>query len=156
MRRTLLILAILVLVAQLVQPDREVPEVDTRRDMLVMTNAPDDIRQLVVGACYDCHSYGTDHPWYAYVTPVNFIVQHHVNEGREHLNFSLWDIYSGSDDAGEAAEVLQEGEMPPGYYRLMHAHGRLSDAERESLATWFSMNMKGGGEDAGHARHDAE
>ena len=36
---------------------------------------------------------------------MSFIVQQHINEGREHLNFSLWDRYAASEEAGEAAFI---------------------------------------------------
>ena len=105
-----------------------------------MTQAPEDVRHLVVGACYDCHSYRTVYPWYAYVTPVNFVVQQHINEGREVVNYSLWERYAGSEEAGESGETVLEGEMPPNYYASMHGHGRLSAAERQQLADWFAAN----------------
>lgn len=144
-RRWLAILLALVGLAQFIQPDRSVPAIDPDRDMLAVTGAPADIRELVIGACYDCHSYSTRYPWYGYVTPLSFIVQDHINEGREHLNFSVWDRYAASEDVGEAAEVLLEGEMPPGYYRLMHGHARLAHADERKLVAWFSANMPGEG-----------
>ena len=145
MRRILLFLLGILLLAQFIQPDRTAPAPDPARDMLTITNAPADIQQLVVGACYDCHSHRTEYPWYGYITPMSFLVQDHINEGREHLNFSLWDKYAGSEEAGEAAEELQEGEMPPGYYRLMRGHGRLSDADKQKLVAWMNANLGTGG-----------
>ncbi|MFN3874334.1 MAG: heme-binding domain-containing protein [Flavobacteriales bacterium] len=144
LKRILIILLAAFLVAQFFRPDRDVPAIDPAQDMLAMTGAPQEIRSLVIGACYDCHSHATDYPWYAHITPVNFIMQHHINEGREHLNFSRWDKFAGSKHAGECGEVIQEGEMPPMYYRLMHRHGRLSDAQKQQLLTWFAANLKGG------------
>lgn len=146
LKRILLIVLAAFAAAQFLRPDRSVPAIDPAQDMLTMTGAPPEVRDLVVGACYDCHSYATAYPWYVHITPVNFIMQHHINEGREHLNFSRWDKYAGSKHAGECGEVIQEGEMPPGYYRLMHGHGRLSDAQKQQLAAWFNANLKGGGE----------
>lgn len=155
-RKVLLVLLGLLLLAQFIQPDRAVPAIDPARDMLSVTNAPPDIRQLVVGTCYDCHSYATNYPWYAYVAPMSFIVQDHINEGREHLNFSLWDKYAGSEEAGEAGEELLECEMPPGYYRLMHGHARLTDADKQKLVAWFSTNLAGGGGDAAGEEEEHE
>lgn len=144
-KRILQILLVVFVAAQFFQPDRSAPAADPALYMLVMTNAPQDIRDLVTGACYDCHSYATQYPWYVHITPVNFIMQHHINEGREHLNFSRWDKYAGSKDAGECGEMIQKGEMPPGYYKLMHAHGRLSDAQQQLLMSWFAANIPGEG-----------
>jgi hypothetical protein len=39
-------------------PTTDVPT----NDMLVMTQAPDEIKTLVTGACYDCHSYPVTMP----------------------------------------------------------------------------------------------
>lgn len=140
-KKILLGLLGLLLIAQFFQPDRSAPVADPAVDMLAMTNAPQDIRDLVTGACYDCHSYTTDYPWYAYVAPMSFIVQDHIVEGREHLNFSQWDKYATDKHAAEAGKELEEGEMPPGYYRLMHGHGRMSDADKQKLVAWFNANL---------------
>lgn len=137
-KRILLIAFGILLVAQLIQPDHAVPAIDPANDMLAVTNAPEEIRQLVIGACYDCHSYQTTYPWYSRITPVNFIMQQHINEGREVLNYSVWDKYANSEAAMESGEEIQEGEMPPGYYRFMHRHGDLSPAQQQQLIAWFA------------------
>ncbi len=90
------------------------------------------VRVLAVGACYDCHSNQTTWPWYTSVAPVSWIIQRHVEEGRAVLNFSEWD--RPQRGMREAAEVVAEGEMPPGYYRLLHKAARLSAAEAAALA----------------------
>ena len=90
------------------------------------------MRELAVRACFDCHSNQTEWPWYAQVAPLSWVVQNHVEEARARLNFSEWD--RPQEGRGEAAEVVQEGEMPPGYYTLMHRAARLSSAEKSELA----------------------
>lgn len=47
-------------------------------------------QQLAQNACFDCHSYQTELPWYGRVAPVSWVVARHVREGREELNFSTW------------------------------------------------------------------
>jgi hypothetical protein len=143
MKRILMTLVIVVLVAQLFRSDRSVPAVDPAQDLLTMTAAPLDIQALVIGACYDCHSYKTTYPWYANLTPVNFIMQGHINEGREVLNFSTWPTYANTEAATECAETIQEGEMPPAYYRRMHAHGDLSPAQQQQVIAWFTASVGG-------------
>ena len=90
------------------------------------------MRALAVGACYDCHSNQTTWPWYSNVAPVSWIIQRHVEEGRAVVNFSEWD--RPQEGMREAAEVIEEGEMPPGYYRLLHQPARLSASEAAALA----------------------
>ena len=142
-KRILTILLALVVVMQLFRPDRSVPAVDPGHDLLAMKAAPPDVQALVVGACYDCHSYATTYPWYVHITPVNFIMQDHINEGREVLNFSTWPTYANTEAAHECVETIREGEMPPNYYRFMHAHGDLSPAQQQQVISWFNTNVGG-------------
>lgn len=142
-KRILLILLGLFLLAQLAQPDRSVPTVDPAQDMLQATHAPADIQQLVVGACYDCHSYQTAYPIWAYITPVNFWIQGHINEGREKVNYSRWDIYAGNEEAAESGKSIAEGEMPPPNYSGMHGHATLTASQKDQLIAWFNANIAG-------------
>jgi len=87
-------------------------------------------RDLAVRACYDCHSNETVWPWYSHVAPVSWLVARDVAEGREKLNFSQW---GSAEEADDVVETIQEGEMPPVYFELMHASARLTDAETRQL-----------------------
>ena len=140
-KRILYIVLAIALVAQVFQPDRSAPPIDPANDMLVMTQAPDDIKAMVHAACYDCHSDRSTYPWYSYVTPVNFWLQDHINEGREKINFSRWDLSASQKHAHEAGEEVQEGEMPLDSYTWVHGEARLEGAQRTALANWFNANM---------------
>lgn len=96
-------------------------------------------RSLAKHACFDCHSNETQWPAYARVAPVSWIVQHDVIEGRAVLNFSEWQ--RPQEKSTDAAEELLEGAMPPGMYRLMHTHARLSDANRDRLARGLAKTV---------------
>jgi hypothetical protein len=124
------------------------------------TNPPDGRRvafdapgteQLVRRACYDCHSNRTRWPWYASVAPMSWRVQSHVDEGRARLNFTAFDPASEdvADAAGEAAETVSKGEMPPADYLLAHPEARLTASEKEALAAGLSRTFAGFGEGAG-------
>lgn len=88
--------------------------------------------QLFDDACADCHSNVTDWRWYSNVAPGSWLVQHDVDEGRETFNASEWD--KPQEEAGEAAETVEEGSMPPWQYKLLHGEARLSDSEKQDLA----------------------
>jgi hypothetical protein len=96
-------------------------------------------RQLARQACFDCHSNETTWPIYASVAPASWLVQHDVEDGRAALNFSEWP--RPQKEADEAAEVIREGEMPPRAYTLVHAHARLSPADRERLAQGLARTV---------------
>jgi mono/diheme cytochrome c family protein len=100
-------------------------------------------RALAARACFDCHSNETVWPWYSHVAPLAWLVRDHVEEGRAHLNLSAWD--QPQEDAGEAAEVVQEGEMPPAYYLRLHPEARLTGAERAALVAGLRASLGGEG-----------
>lgn len=88
-------------------------------------------RELAKTACFDCHSNETEWPWYSNIAPVSWLVQHDVDEGREHLNFS--EFNKEQDDADEAAHEVEEGEMPLAVYTWTHGEARLSAEDRQAL-----------------------
>lgn len=91
-----------------------------------------DVRDLAVRACFDCHSNQTVWPLYSSVAPISWVIQRDVDEARAVLNFSEWD--RNQEGIREAGEVIEEGEMPPGYYRFLHRSARLSADEAAALA----------------------
>jgi hypothetical protein len=88
-------------------------------------------RAIAKKACFDCHSNEVVWPWYSNIAPVSWLVQRDVDEGRRHLNFSEWG--SNNRSVGEIAEVIQEGEMPPAQYTLIHTAAKLTAAEKQTL-----------------------
>ena len=117
-------------------------------------NAPA-TRVLAQRACFDCHSNEVRWPWYSHVAPVSWLVQHDVDEGRAVLNFSEWQ--RPQEEAGESAEALREGEMPPRIYPWMHGHARLSAEERAQLIAGLEATPGcSGGEGAGGAHEGGD
>lgn len=88
-------------------------------------------RALAQRACFDCHSNETQWPVYSNIAPASWLIQHDVATGRAALNFSEWQ--RRQEEAHEAAKEVREGEMPLRMYAVMHAHARLTAAERERL-----------------------
>jgi hypothetical protein len=89
------------------------------------------VRELFFRTCGDCHSNETRWPWYSHVAPASWLVQRDVDEARAHFDVSEWGRARNAGD--EAAEELEDGEMPPWFYLPLHAEARLSEAERGEL-----------------------
>lgn len=83
---------------------------------------------LFSSACADCHSNQTVWPWYSSIARSSWLVQHDVEEGRAKLNVS-----EGTGETEDLAQVIQEGEMPPRAYTLMHPKANLTTAQRDQL-----------------------
>ncbi len=100
-------------------------------------------RELAVAACFDCHSNEVKWPWYSNIAPLSWYVQSHVDEGREELNFSEWDL--DQDEADEAVETIEEGSMPPWYYTVPGTGRGFSDAELNELAEGLRVTLAASG-----------
>jgi hypothetical protein len=133
MRRGLLVLAGIALAIQLVPISRQngpAPE---------DVGAPAAIAEVMHRACHDCHSQATVWPWYGYVAPVSWLLAYDVTEAREHLDFSTWSSLPARKRAkrlDKIAEEVEDDEMPPAIYRLMHPEARLDESTRTALAAW--------------------
>ena len=92
-------------------------------------------RELMVNACFGCHSNSVEYPAYASVAPISWMVQSHIDEGRDKVNYQEWN--SNQREAEETIEVIKEGSMPPSYYTMFgkHPEAKLTDAEISELIT---------------------
>ena len=90
-------------------------------------------RELMVNACFGCHSNSVEYPAYASVAPISWTVQSHVDEGIDKVNYQEWNSQQG--EAEDTIEVIREGSMPPSYYTMfgMHPEAKLTDAEISEL-----------------------
>ncbi len=95
--------------------------------------ANDRTRELMVVVCFSCHSNEVDYPPYASIAPISWAVQHHVDEGREKVNYSEFATDPGGAD--DSIEVIEEGQMPPAYFTRfgLHSAANLTDAQKQEL-----------------------
>lgn len=143
-RIVLLVVLGVFVVMQFFRIDKSHPEIAARHDFIKQTKPPKDIEKILRSACYDCHSYETEYPWYAEVAPVSWWLDDHIKEGREHLNFSEWGKFKKklkNHKLHECAEETEEQKMPLSSYTLTHGDAKLSTDQRKKLAEWFESQM---------------
>jgi Haem-binding domain len=97
-------------------------------------------RDMAKKACFDCHSNETVWPWYSNIAPVSWLAYRDVAEGRRRMNFSDWNNYH-LREAGELSSAINEGEMPPIQYLLMHTAARLTGVEKKQLIAGLSKTL---------------
>ena len=106
-------------------------------------------RALFFRACADCHSNETKWPWYSTIAPASWLITRDVMEGRATFNVSEWGRPDNEGD--DAAETVQNGEMPPWFYLPLHPEANLSPAERQQLINGllatFGGNLERGDDD---------
>lgn len=132
-------------VIQFFRIDKTNPPIEQSKDFLTVTQAPNDVANVMKAACYDCHSNESKYPWYTNIAPVSWFIGDHIEHARKHLNFSIWGEYSEKRQMHkleEAAEEVEEKEMPLESYVIMHSEADLSDNQRELLEDWFNSLRK--------------
>lgn len=97
-------------------------------------------RDLTKRACFDCHSNETLWPWYSNLAPISWLVYRDVVEGRSRLNFSDWQN-NRLEGPGELTSIINEGEMPPFQYLLMHSSAKLSSTEKSDLINGLQKTL---------------
>ncbi|SIP92007.1 Haem-binding domain-containing protein [Chryseobacterium sp. RU37D] len=132
-------------IIQFIPTDKVNSPVDHKVNFIDVKKTPEKISGLIKGACYDCHSNETVYPKYAYIAPVSWSVKSHVNAGREHLNFSVWETYN--EDLKESMmnksiQAIQNKTMPMPGYIVYHKEANLSEAERVLLIKYFEEMLK--------------
>ncbi|AZA81076.1 cytochrome C [Chryseobacterium lactis] len=130
---------------QFVPIDRVNKPVDKAVNFVDAKKSPEKIKTLLKNACYDCHSNETVYPKYAFIAPVSWSVKSHVNEGREHLNFSIWGTYNKElkeNILDRSIEALKHKTMPMPGYIVYHKEANLSQAERTLLIQYFEEMLK--------------
>ena len=109
------------------------------------TQPPSEVKVILKTACYDCHSANTNYPWYNNIAPVSYWLADHVNEGKEHLNFSDWENYTAKKKDHKLEEVIEEvkkGEMPLKEYTWTHADAKLTQEQITALVSWAEEARK--------------
>lgn len=138
------------IVIQFIRIDKSVPDYDVSGDFLAIHKPDAKVATLIKNACYDCHSFESKYPWYAEIAPVSWMVGDHIEEGREHLNFSLWSsLESGKQDhkLEESIEEMEKGKMPDPNYIKMHDEANLSESDQQTLIGYFQSLRIGLSED---------
>jgi len=107
------------------------------------TRPSSEVISILKTNCYDCHSNQTTYPWYAKISPINYWMNGHINEAKEHFNVSEWEHYSlkkKDHKIEELIEMVEEEEMPLNSYTW--THGKLSKEDRDKLLHWaFVVQM---------------
>jgi len=144
-KKILLGLLLLLIVMQFFQIDKSPVKLAEQAGFEYLEKPPANITAMLKAACYDCHSFDTEYPWYTNVAPLSFWINGHIKAGREKLNFSNWESYSIEDKSHhlkESAEEIQDVHMPPKTYRWMHSDAKFSKEEKAELVAWLEERAR--------------
>ena len=130
------IAAVLILGAQLYQPDLRNPAHDPAADFESVARPSPEAAAVIRNSCRNCHSNRTEWPWYSRVSPVSWLVASDVQNGRAKLNLSEWNLYGTEMSALRMRQMCSEarsGRMPLWQYTLMHPGSKPDDRQIQAL-----------------------
>uniref|UniRef100_UPI004049E496 heme-binding domain-containing protein n=1 Tax=Flavobacterium sp. TaxID=239 RepID=UPI004049E496 len=140
MKKILIGLLVVLVAIQFFQIDKTNPVADEKLDFLVMNNTSPEIASQIKASCYDCHSNQSTYPAYTNVQPIGWFVKNHIEEGKEHLNFSEFGSYTAKKQAHkleESYELIEEAEMPLSSYTIIHKEAVLDATQKTALINYF-------------------
>lgn len=138
-------LLVILIGMQFYRPEKNLSTGDFVAAFETETQPGAEVGQILKTTCYDCHSSHTIYPWYNNIAPVSYWLDHHIEEGKEHLDFSDWANYSAKKKdhkLEELIEKVEEGEMPLKEYTWTHAEARLTDDQKKALMEWAKEARK--------------
>ncbi|HWB64732.1 MAG TPA: heme-binding domain-containing protein [Chitinophagales bacterium] len=136
---------LLLVVIQFFQPAKNEGQAYGPDDFTHTVAVSPEVKSLLEAACFDCHSNHTNPVWYMKIQPVGWWIGHHMNEGKQEINFSEFNTYTAKKKAHKMKEVieqLQRGKMPISSYTWMHPEARLTDEQRNLLIQWATEASK--------------
>lgn len=134
-----LIVAIGLIVIQFFRIDKANPPIIESETIESAISVPPDVTLILGRSCNDCHSHKSVYPWYSNVQPVAWWLKDHINHGRSHLNFSVFNTYTAKKKAHKLEEVCDEvkaGRMPLPSYLWGHREAVLSESDKNTLCDW--------------------
>lgn len=139
-----LIIFIGFVVIQFIRPDFTNPPVNAAETLENTTQVPENVKQIFNRSCADCHSNETKYPWYSKIQPSAWFLKDHIDEGRNEMNFSIWNTYEPRRKKRKLEEICEQieiKEMPLPSYLWIHGDARLSDAEIKAVCDWTKAEI---------------
>lgn len=140
MKKIIFWTAVFFLGIQFVPVDRENKSIRKQDNFVDIYKTPENIKVLLKNACYDCHSNETEYPTYSHIAPISWTIKDHINQGREHLNFSEWGSYNKElkqNALEKTGATIRNLQMPLPSYIGYHPKANLTTKQRKDLENYF-------------------
>ncbi len=142
---TVIVIFVIFAGMQFIRPEYSNPPVNEQETLQATTQVPDNVEQIFVRSCNDCHTNSSIYPWYSNVAPLSWQIVDHIKDGRQHLNFSVWNTYDLSKKRKKLNEIcgeMTDGAMPHNQYLWLHAEAKISAEDIETVCNWTKQERE--------------
>jgi hypothetical protein len=105
-----------------------------------------EVQPIFEKKCFDCHSSRTKFPWYYKVPGIKQMIDEDIDEAKAHLDFEPGFPFKShgtpEEDLKAIAQEVEENEMPPLSYKLMHRGSHLTPSEKEKVQAWVQFGLE--------------
>lgn len=139
LKKVILIILAILAISQFFGPEQNLGDVQSFTAFYDDTKPSDQVKEILETACFDCHSNVSEYPWYSNITPINYWMDHHIEEGSMHFNISEWEQYSlkkRDHKMEEVMETVESKEMPLNSYTWTHKEAILSNDQINLMSDW--------------------
>lgn len=136
----LVLLTVLFLI-QLARPQKNISYTPAGQVFVDTFKVSKQINAILATSCYDCHSNNTNYPWYSEIQPMAWILDKHIKEGKEKLNFDDLPPYGSRRLNSRFTQItnqIEQNKMPLDSYLWMHEDARLSVEDKQLLLDYFN------------------
>lgn len=138
-KKILLAIFIGFIAIQFVQPARNTNGQVLATDITKVAFVSDSVQMILKKACYDCHSNHTNYPFYAYIQPVGWLLNSHIQDGKKQLNFSEFGAMPKRRQESKLKSIasqIKDGAMPLPQYALLHKNAMPNKTEKDLIIQW--------------------
>jgi hypothetical protein len=105
-----------------------------------------DVKPIFQKGCFDCHGPQSATPWYRNVPGAKQLIDHDLQESKEHLDMTADFPFKSHATPIEDLEAIQKSidqdKMPPLRYKMMHSESSLTNEEKEKVRQWIQSGLE--------------
>ncbi len=139
LKKIIMAVAFIFIAIQFVQPARNTNGQVLATDITKVVSVPDTAQAILKNACYDCHSNNTNYPFYAYIQPIGWLLNSHIQAGKKQLNFSEFGALTKRRQESKLKSIasqIKNEVMPLPSYTMLHKNAVLSKADKDLIINW--------------------
>ncbi len=139
LKKIFIVLLVALIIIQFIHPKKNKAKGEQINYIGNAFNVTNEVKVILAKACNDCHTNNTNYPWYINIQPVDWWMNHHVNDGKKELNFDEYinkNLRFQYHKMEEIDEMIKEGEMPLDSYTWIHKDAKLTEEEKSTLMNW--------------------